>query len=191
VKAIRATDVDNAIHYLAAKDGDEVEVSDGLKDFIDRMIRYQSLVLRHSKVRAVQIYAAVFGISRSQAYRDYQKMELIFGSSKKANKDFIREVSILKLEKMEQIALENDDLKTAANIRMKLFDWSTKEDIQPPFDPTEMEPTTVIIGDFPEKFKNSGMPKSPEERQKRFNELRMKHKMDDLAEDIDFDEHSD
>jgi hypothetical protein len=145
-------------------------------------------VLRHAKSRSIAMYCKVFDVSKSQAYRDFNKMELIFGSSKKTNKDFMRELSILKLERIEDLALSSGDLKTAATIRAKIFDWSTKEDIQPPFDPSQVQIPLIVVGQFPEKFKNSEMPKDPEARAKVIRDLKLKHHLGELAEDIEFEE---
>jgi hypothetical protein len=180
-------DIDVAIRYLSARDGDQVKISKQMGEFIERMVRFQALVLRHTKARAIEIYRQVFDLSKSQAYRDHQKMEIIFGNAKKTNRDFMRELSILKLEKLEQKAEQAGDLKTAAQIRMKIFDWSTKETIQPPFNPNDVEPPVIIVGDFPDKFKNSQLPSDPAERERLILELKAKHSIDDI-ENIDFTE---
>ncbi len=181
-------DIDIAIQYLSARDGDTVEIGAAQKEFIERMVRFQALVLKHSKARSIAIYCKVFGVSKSQAYRDFNKMEMVFGSAKKTNKDFMRELSIIKLENIEQMALEADDFKTAAMVRGKIFDWTTKEDIQPPFDPSAVEAPLIIVGEFPEQFKNSQMPTDPEERAKVIRDLKLKHRLGDHAENIEFEE---
>lgn len=180
-----------AIRYLSARDGDDVEISEHLREMIERMVRFQALVLRHNKSRAIEIYRQIFELSKSQAYRDHQKMEIIFGNAKKTNRDFMRELSILKLERLEEKAEQNGDLKTAAQIRMKIFEWSTKEDIQPPFNPNDVDPPMIIIGDFPDKFKNSQLPSDPGERERMILELKAKHSIGDQIEDIDFTEYKD
>lgn len=187
----KSQDIDKAIEYLSAKDGDNVDISPALRDFVDRMVRFQALVLRHSKSRALALYCRIFDISKSQAYRDYSKMEIIFGSAKKTNKDFMRELSIIKLERIESTALEQGDLRTALGARSKIFEWSTKEDIQPPFDPNEIERPVIVVGQFPEKFKNSKMPKDPAEREKIIRDLKINHKLGEMADEIDFDETDD
>jgi hypothetical protein len=182
------TEIDRAIGYLSARDGDTTELSTKDQEFIQRMIRLQALVLKYPGTKAIKIYERIFDVSQAQAYRDKNKMEFIFGNAKKTNRDFKRELSIIKLEMLEEMAMEQGDLRTAANIRMKLFDWSTKEENTAPFDPADINPPMIIVGEFPDKFKHSGVPKNEEDVKKLVDELRGKYDLSQVAEDIDFDE---
>lgn len=184
--------IDKILNYLKAQDGDSksLEITEKDKEIADRMVRLQALVLRHSKVIALGLYRRVFGVSVAQSYRDYTSMEYLFGSAQKSNKDFQRELSLLKYEMYEKLCLERGDIKLALHARDKIFDWATKESEQPPYDPTKVERPLIVVGSFPDKFKNSGI-KSEEDLSAFIAKLKTSTAFRNLAEDIDYKEFND
>ena len=184
----RETQLDRLINYLKVKkrtDEDEMELSDTDQDRLNRFIQMRTLELRYTKTQAIAIYERLFNKSKSQAYRDHTEMQAIFGNVQRTNKDFRRELELLRLDELAQDAKDDGDYKTAAAIRMKIFEWTTKEENEAPFDPNDIEPTTVIIGRFPEQFRNNNVPTDKDELKALISAIKSPKNLSAQAEDID------
>jgi len=184
----RETQLDRIINYLKAKkrpDGEEMDLSTLDQDRLNRFIQLRTLELRYTKPQAIGVYERLFGISKSQAYRDHSEMEGCFGNVQRTNKDFRRELELLRLDELASDAKDEGDYKTAAAIRMKIFDWTTKEENEAPFNPEDIRPTTVIVGRFPEKFRNSGIPTDAAALKKLIAQIELPKNASAHAEDID------
>lgn len=151
----------------------------------------RSLELRYNKSDAIVMYEKLTNISKSQAYRDYAEMQAAFGNAQRTNKEFRRELQLEKMDQLAREAREKNDLKTAAMLEIKIFEWTVREESEAPFDPRDIQRPIVVMGQFPDKFRNSGVPKNPKELQALINKIKTPKTLSDSIEDIDFTESTD
>jgi len=76
---------------------------------------YRMLLEWQDQIAIVEKMETVFGVSRTQAYRDIQHTQFIFGSNKKANKEFKRHMAEQMALKTFNIAKDKNDAKAMAS----------------------------------------------------------------------------
>lgn len=173
--------------YLQSRDPDAVTLTATEKEWLERRMTLHMLVVRHGTERGRRMYQNMYQITYSTAQRHYNDVQMLIGNSKRTNKDFLREMKLIEMEALKEKALEAGDYKTAAQIVFKQFDWSTKEEDLPPFDPTEIHRPVIVVREIPERFANADLPKTEAEMEAWLKKMHAP-KNPDHAEEIDYRE---
>lgn len=174
--------------YLQAKERDTVELTDTEKEWLEKRMTLHMLIMRHGIDRGRRMYQTMYQITYSTAQRHYNDVTLLIGNSKRTNKDFLREMTLLEMDSLKEKALETGDLKTAASILFKKFEWATKEEELPPFDPDELSRPLILVRQIPERFQNADLPKTEAEMEAWLKKMHAPKNIAEHAEEIDYRE---
>lgn len=162
----------------------EVKKKDRLK------AAFHILTSDRDHLRGAPLMCRLFGITEPTAYQDFRDAKYIFGEMGKSEKDGERAVMISKIIRAQHRAERAGDEKTYSkyiDLEMKIRALDRDDPEMPDFE--SLQPSTIIIGYFPEK---TGMPviENPEEFAKKFLAKTKKVSADD-AQIVEDDSRSD